>query len=284
MKRRYQNGDIGELMYAEGEYIHDCSSLWPEITYGQRDHWRNRMHPTFYCTHSLGPLIAITGLRPKHVVGFETPPMQSLLDLGGRHGAGIEMVTMEGGAVFKSIHGALKREPSSVNYQLYCEKGMMESGRLSDNKKFNLYKEGEELCKGEWEKYDPDSDVAKESREAAGVTTHGGSDFYPTHCFIEKILGGKDAEWSIDVYQAVDMGICGILAYRSILAGNEPIAVPNLRNKEERDAYRNDHACTTPEVAGDQLLPVTSFPEYQEPLPDEVYDRVREMWLKTQQK
>ena len=161
---------------------------------------------------------------------------------------------------------------------------MMESGRLSDNKKFNLYKEGEELCKGEWEKYDPDSDVAKESREAAGVTTHGGSDFYPTHCFIEKILGGKDAEWSIDVYQAVDMGICGILAYRSILAGNEPIAVPNLRNKEERDAYRNDHACTTPEVAGDQLLPVTSFPEYQEPLPDEVYDRVREMWLKTQQK
>lgn len=282
MWKRYESGELGEVQYGEGEYVHDCSSIWPKITYGERDHWRNRMHPNFYCTHSLGPLIAITGLRPKSVIGFETKPMQSLLELGGRHGAGIEMVTMENGAVFKSIHGALKREPSSVNYELYCEKGMMESGRFSENKKFNLYKEGEELCKGEWEKYDPDSAVAKDARDATGVSTHGGSDFYPTHCFIEKILGGEDGKWSIDVYKAVDMGICGILAYRSVLAGNEPIPVPDLRNKNERDAYRNDHACTTPEVAGDQLLPVTSFPEYQDPLPDEVYDRVREKWLATQ--
>ncbi|MBO5270665.1 MAG: hypothetical protein J6B77_07760, partial [Clostridia bacterium] len=274
----------GEAQYGEGEYIHDCSSIWPKITYGERDHWRNRMHANFYCTHSLGPLIAITGLRPKSVVGFETKPMQSMRELGGTHGAGIEMVTMENGAVFKSIHGGLKREPSSVNYELYCEKGMMESGRLPENKKFNLYMEGEELCKGTWESYDPDSDVAKEAREAAGVSTHGGSDFYPTHCFIEKILGGEDGKWSIDVYTAVDMGICGILAYRSVLAGNIRVDVPNLRNKDERDAFRNDNACTTPEVAGDQLLPITSFPEYQAPLPDEVYDRVRETWLASQQK
>lgn len=284
MWRRYENGELGEAQYGEGEYIHDCSSIWPKITYGERDHWRNRMHANFYCTHSLGPLIAITGLRPKSVVGFETKPMQSMRELGGTHGAGIEMVTMENGAVFKSIHGGLKREPSSVNYELYCEKGMMESGRLPENKKFNLYMEGEELCKGTWESYDPDSDVAKTAREAAGVSTHGGSDFYPTHCFIEKILGGEDGKWSIDVYKAVDMGICGILAYRSVLAGNIRVDVPNLRNKDERDAFRNDNACTTPEVAGDQLLPITSFPEYQAPLPDEVYDRVRETWLASQQK
>ena len=49
-----------------------------------------------------------------------------------------------------------------------------------------------------------------------------------------------------------------------------------LRNKEERDAYRNDHACTNPKVAGDQLLPVTSFGEPD--IPDEVFDRVRELW------
>ena len=27
MWRRYENGDIGEVTYAEGEYIHDCSSI-----------------------------------------------------------------------------------------------------------------------------------------------------------------------------------------------------------------------------------------------------------------
>lgn len=57
------------------------------------------------------------------------------------------------------------------------------------------------------------------------------------------------------------MGICGLLAYRSALNGNIPVRVPDLRDPKERDAYRNDHACTTPEVAGDQLLPVTSHGE-----------------------
>ena len=43
MRRRYRAGDIGELMYAECEYIHDCSSIWPAITYGEREHWRNQL-------------------------------------------------------------------------------------------------------------------------------------------------------------------------------------------------------------------------------------------------
>lgn len=84
-------------------------------------------------------------------------------------------------------------------------------------------------------------------------------------------------KYSIDVYQAVDMGICGILAYRSILNGNAPVQVPNLRNKEERDAWRNDNACTDPAVAGDQLLPISIYGEQN--IPDEVYENVRQLWL-----
>ena len=280
MWRRYKAGELGDVVYAEGEYIHDCTSIWPCITYGDRNHWRNNMSANFYCTHSLGPLMAITGLRPVQVVGYETLPMQSLIDLGYTAGAGIEMVTMENGAIFKSIHGGLKRQPDSVNYELYCEKGMMESGRIpDDNKKFNLYLEGEEHCKGEWEKYDPESPVAKDVRNAIGINSHGGSDFYATHCFIQKILGRPDGEWCIDVYAAVDMGICGLLAHRSVLNGNQPVQVPNLRDPAQRDAWRNDHACTNPVVAGDQVLPKSIHDIGREPLADEVYDRVKQMWL-----
>ena len=279
MWKRYKTGEIGEVAYGEGEYIHDCSAIWPSITYGDRTHWRNRMHANFYCTHSLGPLITITGLRPVKVVGFETVPPEYLIKLGSIRGTGIEMVTMENGAIFKSIHGDLKREPSSINYQLYCSKGMMESGRLPENKAFNMYIEGDRNCVGSWEKYDAVSDVAAEAREASGLKTHAGSDFYPTHCFIEKILGKEDGQWSVDVYTAVDMGICGILGYSSALNGNIPIDVPNLRIPAERDAYRNDHACTTPEVAGDQLLPPTSHKEYVQTLPDEIYENVKQLWI-----
>mgnify|MGYP002461707013 CR=1 FL=1 len=119
-------------------------------------------------------------------------------------------------------------------------------------------------------------EVYPELAENSGVATHGGSDFYPTHFFIEKILGKEDGKWSIDVYQAVDMGICGILAFRSILNGNQPVRIPNLRNKEERDAWRNDKACTDPAVAGDQVLPCSSYPERV--LDAEEIARNRHMW------
>ena len=277
MWRRYKTGEIGDVMYGEGEYIHDCSAIWPSITYGERNHWRNLLTPTFYCTHSLGPLITITGLRPVRVVGFEMnhpEEMRSLGLIGGS--AGLEIVTLENGAIMKSVHGYMKREPGSVNYELYCTKGMMETGRLDPDEPFNLYKEGDQRCIGDWEHYTPEPKIAAE--EAKMYDGHGGSDFYSTHFFIEKILGRPNGAWSIDVYTAVDMGICGLLAHRSLLGGNIPMEVPNLRNKEERDAWRNDNACTNPEVAGDQLLPASSYP-LDEPIPDSVYDYVRQLWL-----
>lgn len=71
MRKLYREGKIGEFEYGECEYVHNCEPIWPEITYGERDHWRNNMFSTFYCTHSLGPIIHMTGLRPVSVVGIE---------------------------------------------------------------------------------------------------------------------------------------------------------------------------------------------------------------------
>ena len=280
MWQRYAAGDIGEVQYAEGEYIHDCSSILPRITYGQRDHWRNRMYSTFYCTHSLGPPLAITGRRPVQVVGFETNMNLEGLEKTAHSVlcgcGGIEMVTLDNGAVVKSVHGWLKREPSSYNYQVYGTKGMLETDRWDGNK-MSAYIEGEKLCKGELTHYAPEAFSAGElARQTGG---HGGSDYYTTHFFLEKILGRPDGDrFSIDVYKAVDMGICGILAYRSVLNGNVPVRVPDLRNQAQRELYRNDHACTNPAVAGAQLLPVTPQLDISQ-TPEEAYEKIRTLWL-----
>lgn len=276
MWRRYENGDIGEIQYAEGEYVHDCSSLWTWITYGEKNHWRNRAYSTFYCTHSIGPMLNICGRRPVQVVGFETNlnmtygPTSSLC---GGSGA-IEMLTLDNGAICKSVHGGLKREPGSINYEIYGTKGMMETDRIREDDMM-IWQEKDAPCVGEKKIYKPElPDILPEGLTVSG---HHGSDFYPTHFFLQKILGRPDGmKYSIDVYKAVDMGICGILAYRSILNGNIPIKVPNLRNKEERDAYRNDNACTNPEVAGDQLIPINKDGDPE--IPDEVFDHVRQLW------
>ncbi len=271
MKRRYQNGDIGELMYAESDYIHDCSSIWPDITYGQRDHWRNRSFSTFYCTHSIGPILKMTGLRPTQVVGFETQNMPYMRNLGRPIGCGgMEILTLENGAIFRSIHGDLKTVSHDYCYQLNGDKGAMKD--IGDGK-LATYIEGDKgNGKGDYETYEPETVIAE-----AAKTGHGGADFYTTHYFIQSILGDEEAKKnSINVYEAVDMSIPGILAYRSIVNGNAPVAIPNLRNKEERDAYRNDTFCTFAEAAGDQCVP--SNIHIKEPIPDSVYEEVKRRW------
>mgnify|MGYP001026271497 FL=1 len=283
MWRRYREGDIGDVTYAEGEYIHDCAACWLDITYGDPNHWRNHLCPTFYCTHSLGPIMTITGHRPVQVVGFENPPIEEFYHLGhaGGHASGIEMVTLDNGATVKSIHGALKREPAQTSYKVFGTKGFLGTCADAEGEKVRLYQESAtQTCAGENRYIVPEKFVSAELAKNSGVATHGGRDFYPTHFFIEKILGHEDGKWSIDVYQAVDMGICGILAFRSILNGNMPIKVPNLRNKEERDAWRHDNACTNAAVAGDQVLPCSSYPERT--LDPEEVARNRAIWEKRQ--
>lgn len=278
MKRLYRLGEIGEFMHGEGEYVHDCESIWPSITYGDKNHWRNNMYSTYYCTHSIGPIISITGTRPVKVVGFETPNVENMAAMGYKGGtSGMIVMQMDNGATAKSLHGNLKREPSSIWYSIYGKKGMMETDRWHEGvSRINIFKEGNNLTPYETS-YRP---APRITSELARITIgHGGSDFYTVHYFLEKILGRPDGEECIDVYQALDMGLPGILAYRSICNGNIPIEVPDFRDKSIREKYRNDNWCTDPEIAGDNLAPYCSFGSPE--IPDSVYDRVREIWSRS---
>lgn len=276
MKRLYAQNKIGEFEYGECEYIHNCEPIWPSITYGERDHWRNNMYANFYCTHSLGPIIHMTGLRPVSVVGFEGTKTERKLRTGAKGGAfGIEMVTLENGGIIKSIHGNLYRD--SIWYSVYGSKGRMECGRedARDGHIYKIYVNADEYSGA----YDGDKLESYEPKMSHGDSVqdfgHGGSDFYSMFNFVEKILGNPEAD-TIDVYQALDMFLPGMFAYRSVLDGNKPKEIPNLRRKEVRDQWRNDTACTDPKVASDMLLPTFSAgtPEIE----DSVYDYMKQLW------
>lgn len=277
MKRLYKQGKIGEFEYGECEYIHNCEPIWPSITYGQEDHWRNNMFSTFYCTHSLGPIIHMTGLRPVSVTGFEGINTERNLRVGAKSGQyGIEMVTLENGGIIKSIHGNLYKD--SIWYSAYGSKGRMECGREADNNSGHIYKiyvDSDEYSGGydtaKSESYEPKVGM-EDKAEGFG---HYGSDFYTMYNFVEKIKGNSDAD-IIDVYEALDMFLPGMFAYRSILKGNIPMEIPNLRNKSERDKWRNDTACTDPKIAGDMLLP--TFSKGTPKIDDSVYEHVKKLW------
>lgn len=272
MKRLYGDGELGTFEYGECEYIHNCEPLWCMIQDGP-DHWRNNIHANFYCTHSIGPIVHITGMRPVKVTGFELPANTRTYRMGRKNGAaGIEMLTMENGSVVKSVHGGLCKD--SVWYCIYGSKGRMESERediregeyavCTFRKNIDMF-EGE--CEDHIETYRP-IDALTEKAKGFG---HGSSDFYTMYNFVEKIKGNPEAD-IIDVYEAMDMFLPGVFAYRSVLSGGIPMEIPNFRNKEEREKYRNDVACNDPKVAGDQLQP--SYSKGTVEIPMEIYENM----------
>ena len=49
--------------------------------YGAK-HWRNFVPSTFYCTHSIGPILYVTGRRAETVVGMETQRISYMAQVG----------------------------------------------------------------------------------------------------------------------------------------------------------------------------------------------------------
>lgn len=276
MRRLYQEGKIGEFEYGEGEYIHNTKKWRHELTYGERNHWRNSGYSTFYCTHSVGPIIHITGLRPVKVTGFESYVSKRGVETGLKSSTpGILMITLENGGLYKSIHGGLYK--NSVWYNIYGSLGRVETAREDANNGGNarIYVNLDEYP----DQYYDESTGLKtyEIKNEGSEYGHGGSDYWTMFNFCNKILGDDNAD-IIDVYEALDMFLPGLFGYRSILAGNVSMNIPDLRIKYYRDIYRNDVACTDPKVAGDKLLPCSAIGNPD--IPEEVFDKIKAQWNK----
>lgn len=75
MKRLYEADEIGDCLYAEGEYNHpmDLRSRMRYCAGGVR-HWRSQLPPCYYITHALAPLMYITNTIPTAVSCSLLPP------------------------------------------------------------------------------------------------------------------------------------------------------------------------------------------------------------------
>ena len=274
MQRLYRKGDIGEFIHAEGEYVHDCESIWVDITRGEKDHWRNWIPATYYCTHAIGPILTITGSRPTRVSAYETRNVNKR-KFGSRAADGAVIVCqMDNGATAKFLPWAnFKRNPESIWYAVYGSKGMMETDRWEALfNKLNVYIEGDDGSMME-RSYHPRSHL--ETQLSRTIGGHGGSDFYTMHFFLDSILDRPGKEYAIDVYQALDMTLPGVLGYRSIWEGNIPLEVPDLRNKLARVKYSEDHWCCDPAKAGPGQ-PDASCSSDKVVISDDLYKRQRD--------
>ena len=248
MKRLYQQGLIGEFKCGEGEYVHPDP---PEVKLGRscgRNHWRNWIPATYYCTHSIAPVMYITDTRPVKVNGFVVPYDDSdpskILHMGRADTAAMIVCRMDNDAVLKSLHGALRGHGNYV--RIHGNKGLMENARHGDKQRLRVWREPWEKNPGEPGEtvYTPDFPNHHHAATRAG---HGGGDFFTSYHFAEAIRSGEPPY--LDVYRGIDMSIAGIQAWRSALNDSAPVAVPDFRDEAVRRQYENDDWSPDPERA-----------------------------------
>jgi predicted dehydrogenase len=239
MRRRYQAGQIGEVRYAEAEYLDEPADLMSMVN--DRAHWRARLPATYYCTHSLAPVAAITGTRPVQVSGFVAPTASGpeALDRArrGRGWAALLVVRLDNGAVFKSLHGFLEAGQQSW-VRIHGDTGLMENLRHGDTRTLRVVwdvrnGEGGRRAEEVFLPWPPEFPAT-----AADPMGDGVAETLMLRDFASAVRHRTTPDQ--DVYFGVELSITGIQAMRSSLAGSSPIEVPDLRRPGVRRAYAAD--------------------------------------------
>ena len=243
MKRLYEGGTLGKLIFAEGEYVHmmgpkDTASYLAPGVVGP-DHWRRWMPVTYYCSHALGPLMFITGETPKRVVAMAARDSdEHLAGFTGRNrpeAAGVMLLHTDKNAVFR-VNGSSYMSPRGNWYRIACSKGGAETVR-GDGEKLRLSYNGWEVPEGREENqiYQPEWESDGELANQCG---HHGGDYWVVKAFLDACLG-RAKPWG-DVYAACTIAAVGILGWRSICNGNLAIDIPDFRKEEERAYWQDD--------------------------------------------
>jgi predicted dehydrogenase len=238
MKALYNRGEIGEMQFGEGEYIHPMSADGLNGLAPRMDHWRNQIPASYYCTHALAPLMHITGTRPTSVNSLYIPWFQSdkeRLHVRRNDPASVIMCRMDNEAVI-TLNGVILRGESCW-WRLHGVRGYMENMRTGDTQMVRILHDSWDRKEHEKSEmiYKPQFSIHKELAEKAG---HGGGDFFTSYHFARAIRG--ESPPMFDVYAALDMTLVGIQAYRSALEEGAPKPVPDFRDPTVRNKYKDD--------------------------------------------
>ncbi len=205
--RRFAAGEIGAFEYAECEYYH---AFAPGAFAPDRSHWRGRIFSTHYCTHSIAPVMAITGRFPVAVSAFEMGRSEL-----GRGQASVEMIRFDDGTLMKSLHGFLQGEPPFQwsSLRVHGSRGLLENARHGDARRVRLRREAWATGTGKVEDalIDP-PDVPDDVRML--------------RVFADAVTGG--APPALDVRFGVSCSLVGVYALESLRRGSAQVELPNL--------------------------------------------------------
>ena len=208
MKRIYQAGGFGRLVYSEGEYYH-----YRVTRIDSYKGWRIGMPPLWYPTHSTAYYVGVTGKRFTSVscVGFSAD-----FDAYKPGANKYDNRFTDEVALFKTSEGGSSR-------MLMCKgihKLIVERGRVFGE---HGWMDGTEYHGAMKKLPDTTRPPLPPGMPAGG---HGGSHGPLANEFITSIL--EDREPMVNVYEALAMTVPGVVAHQSALRDGETLKIPQF--------------------------------------------------------
>lgn len=246
-------GELGRIVYAEGEYLHGMEDYnfyqHPEtgerisITQAQqmdnpkKSRMWNLNHPILYLPHELSPILHAIDDRVASVLCASTPTPSLMHDFFPHPDFETAiMQTAKGRTLLMRAGFNVRTITRSLTahhwYRIIGTGGTVETHRSSaDKMKWLRDTESgvpEEVWWGEWD---------ENTLEEARFSGHGGADYYPIHLFAEHILHGAPSD--MDVYLAAESAAPAIIAAQSAEQNSIKLEVPDFRPGSHRRKSEN---------------------------------------------
>ncbi|WP_342748442.1 Gfo/Idh/MocA family oxidoreductase [Streptomyces uncialis] len=217
-------GEVGRISLIEADYLHGMAPDAVDALIGDPDHWRGRLAPTAYCTHTLSPVLALTGAWPVEVSAFT-------VDEADPRAAVVMTVRLSSGALAVTRHGFLQGEPDSHWSWVGVRgtRGLAESVRAPGARAWSVRVRGES-----WTAPPGAAATVRDEERVPPPLTLGGRT-------VERAAEGTallltafratvedGAPPLIPVRQAVAASLVGVAGARSLAGGSVPVAVPDV--------------------------------------------------------
>lgn len=219
-KQMYDEGKLGEAIYAESEYIHGHD--WREVKPDSYDknHWRYFNPAIKYLTHNLGPLLYI---MDDYCVSVSCMVPDVIYNPYRPQKNGVALFKTAKGAVIRILIAFDAFAYFDHNFRIMGTRGSVETDQTKPLEDAHTFARLSDVPGSMRDKVDIPVTLKFEGEEESG---HGGADRKMMMAFIDCII--NDTEPPIDVDMGIRMAIPGIIAHESSMEGGALKEIPQI--------------------------------------------------------
>ena len=264
-----QKGVFGDILYAEGAYIHQLEDFWESYEGDWRMEYNKTHRGDVYATHGMGPACQVLdihrGDKMNYLVAMDSKPVSIPAFLKEKRGEEVTdfqngqhtmtMIRTENGKTLHIQHDVASPRPYSRMYQVQGTKGFankypnegyalkadaVETGSVPSHENLSAHEYvSDEVKKALMDKYKHPIQIELEET-AKKVGGHGGMDFIMDYRLIYCLRNGLPLD--MDVYDLAEWCCMGPLTALSLENNSAPVAIPDFTRGHWNDIKGFRHA------------------------------------------